>query len=167
MYYFTNYISPLGKITLISDGKNLLGVWFEKQKYYMHNTSEKILEDDNLHIFKITKKWFDDYFAGKNPSIKNIPLAPEGSDFQQAVWKILCEIPYGKTISYGEIAERIAEERGIKKMAAQAVGGAVGHNPISIIIPCHRVIGKNGKLTGYGGGLDKKEILLKLEGILK
>lgn len=163
IYYFTNYVSPLGKMTLVCDEKNLLGLWFEGQKYYQDKMPKEMIEKDNHHVFEIIKKWLDDYFQGKNPSIKNLPLAPIGNEFRQAVWKILCEIPYGKTITYGEIAQKIAEQRGIKTMSSQAVGGAVGHNPISVIIPCHRVIGKNGSLTGYAGGIEIKKALLELE----
>ena len=115
-------------------------------------------------VLKEAKEWLDRYFAGEKPLINELKLAPEGSDFRKAVWKILCEIPYGETFTYGEIAETLAKRNGVKKMSAQAVGGAVGHNPISIIIPCHRVVGKNGSLTGYAGGVDKKQKLLALEG---
>ena len=116
-----------------------------------------------MQVFENTKKWLDRYFAKENPSIKEIPLAPIGGEFRQKVWKILCEIPYGQTITYGEIAKRIAKQMNKEKMSAQAVGNAVGHNPISIIIPCHRVIGKNGSLTGYAGGIERKKMLLELE----
>lgn len=163
MIYFTNYNSPFGKMTMAGDENNLFGLWFEGQKYYQSGISDELIRKDNLSVFKIITEWLDDYFAGKNPSIKNLPLAPRGNEFRQSVWKILCEIPYGKTITYGEIAEKTAHQRGIEKMSAQAVGGAVGHNPISIIIPCHRVIGKNGSLTGYAGGIELKRKLLELE----
>ena len=109
--------------------------------------------------------WLDRYFAGENPQISELPLAPSGSDFRQMVWKILCDIPSGQTTTYGEIAKKIAARTGRSTMSAQAVGGAVGHNPISIIIPCHRVVGTNGSLTGYAGGIDKKIALLELEGV--
>ena len=122
-------------------------------------------EKDNALIFRETKRWLDRYFEGEKPSINELSIAPIGSDFRKAVWQILCEIPYATTITYGEIAEKLALRSGLVKMSAQAVGGAVGHNPISIIIPCHRVVGANGSLTGYAGGVDKKLELLKFEGV--
>ena len=125
-----------------------------------------MIENDNLDIFKRTKKWLDRYFNGEKPQISELPLSPKGSEFRQCVWKILCEIPYGETCTYKEIADIIAKEQGVDKMSAQAVGGAVGHNPISIIIPCHRVVGSDGSLTGYAGGIETKIKLLKLEGVL-
>ncbi len=159
MYYSTNYLSPIGEMFFVSDGEAICGVWFCGQKHFMHNINETTQKDD-LTIFKKLKKWFDDYFRGLNPEI-DFKLKPQGSEFRQMVWQILSEIPYGKTLTYGEIASRISPT-----MSAQAVGGAVGHNPISILIPCHRVLGTNGKLTGYAGGLDRKVELLKLEKIL-
>lgn len=163
MIYKSIYHSPVGKITLASDGKNLVGAWFEGQKYFANSVKETMYLNDKLDIFEKAKIWLDEYFAGKQPNIQDLPLAPSGSTFRQAVWKILCEIPYGQTMTYGEIAQKIAKEKGISGMSAQAVGGAVGHNPISIIIPCHRVIGANGNLTGYAGGIDLKVKLLELE----
>ena len=161
-YYKTECNSPIGKLTLCATQGALIGMWIEGQKYFCDTVSETI-EKDDLKIFGDTKKWLKEYFKGNNPNIKNLQLAPIGNDFRQKVWKILCDIPYGKTITYGEIAEIIAKEKGLKRMSAQAVGGAVGHNPISIIIPCHRVVGKNGSLTGYAGGLEVKKYLLNLE----
>lgn len=163
MLYKTDYISPLGKLMLASDGKNLLGAWFENQKYFCDSVNEEMIENDNLQIFKDAKNWLDRYFADEKPDISELSLAPCGNDFRQAVWKILCEIPYGEVTAYGEIAKEIARQRGISKMSAQAVGGAVGHNPVSIIIPCHRVVGTNGNLTGYAGGIDTKIKLLEHE----
>lgn len=157
MFYKTTYNSPLGIITLCSDGSNLVGVWFDGQKYFA-STVKEMTEKNDLPIFSNVKNWLDRYFTGQNTKISELPLAPIGNEFRQAVWKLLCEIPYGETTTYGEIAKRLG-----KPMSAQAVGGAVGHNPISIIIPCHRVIGKNGSLTGYAGGIDKKIKLLELE----
>ncbi len=159
MYYSTNYASPIGEMLIVSDGETICGVWFYGQKHFKSTVVEKTVQDDNLSIFKQTKQWFEDYFNGKNPQI-NFQLKPEGSKFRQKVWKILSEIPYGETLTYGEIASRISPN-----MSAQAVGGAVGHNPISILIPCHRVLGSGGKLTGYAAGLDKKIELLKIENI--
>lgn len=166
MLYRTNYNSPIGNITLASDGINLIGAWIEGQKYFAHSVKKEMHQNDSLEVFKLTKNWLDRYFKADTPDIKELPLAPQGSDFRQQVWKILCEIPYGTTITYGEIAKKIAQQNGLSKMSAQAVGNAVGHNPISIIIPCHRVIGSNGNLTGYAGGLDLKIKLLQLEGII-
>ncbi len=158
----THYKSPLGDILLASKDKKLIGAWFEGQKYYLANISQVLVEKEDKILIK-TKKWLDSYFNGEKPSIDELNLKPQGSDFRLEVWKILCEIPYGETTSYKDIASKIAENRGIEKMSAQAVGGAVGHNPISIIIPCHRVIASDGALTGYAGGLDKKIFLLKHE----
>ena len=124
---------------------------------------EEIKENKNERILIKTKKWLDEYFNGKKPEITELDLAPIGSEFAKNVWEILCEIPYGKVTTYGEIAKKMAKIMHKEKMSAQAVGGAVGHNPISIIIPCHRVVGANGSLTGYAGGIDKKIYLLKHE----
>lgn len=165
MIYTTYYDSPLGKILLASKDDKLIGLWIERQKYYLGKLNEEIQENDEVKILKKTKNWLDRYFNGENPEIKDLDLAPIGSEFRQRVWKILCEIPYGKVITYGDISKRIEKEMNKKMMSAQAVGGAVGHNPISIIIPCHRVIGKDGNLTGYAGGIDKKIKLLELENV--
>ncbi len=165
MLYKTLYNSPLGVLTIAGDGKNITGVWLEGQKYFCATVTEPLIAKDDLPGFIKTKSWLDRYFQGKKPLIKELPLAPQGNDFRQAVWKILCEIPYGETLTYGEIAKKIAAQMNRKSMSAQAVGGAVGHNPISIIIPCHRVVGSNGSLTGYAGGIDKKIKLLQHEGI--
>ena len=164
-YYKTTYNCPLGEITLAGDGEYLTGLWLKNQKYFGSTINKHTIKKDNLDIFNYAKKWLDRYFNGKRPNISEIKIAPAGNEFRQRVWQILCEIPYGKTITYGNIAEEIAKERGIKRMSAQAIGGAVGHNPIAIIIPCHRVIGANGNITGYAGGIDTKIKLLKLEGI--
>ena len=165
-YYISYYSSPLGKIILASDGPSLTGLWFEKkQRYYPDLSRAKAVQAAGIPALKAAQEWLDRYFAGEKPKIAELPLAPAGGEFRKAVWKILCEIPYGSVTTYGEIAKRIASERGMSKMAAQAVGGAVGHNPISIIIPCHRVVGSNGSLTGYGGGIAIKVKLLTLEGV--
>ena len=163
MLYKTYYKSPIGNLMLVSDGDNLVGLYIENQKYYLNGIKQELTPKDNLQVFENTKKWLDRYFEKEKPSIKEIPIAPKGGEFRQKVWKILCEIPYGQTITYGEIAKRIAKQMNKEKMSAQAVGNAVGHNPISIIIPCHRVIGKNGSLTGYAGGIERKKMLLELE----
>ena len=150
----------LGKIHAAARDNALVGLWFIGQKYFPAGSDEWQNKPDHP-VFVTLKTWLEDYFAGKKPKIK-IPLSPKGTDFQQAVWKQLLKIPYGKTTSYGAIAVNLA---GGSKGSAQAVGGAVGHNPISLLIPCHRVMGADGSLTGYAGGLDKKRALLELEGI--
>jgi len=160
MTYINKVNTKIGPITLSSDGKNLTGLWLDGQKYYAATIKDKIIEED-LEIFKETRKWLQEYFEGKNPKNK-LKLKPEGSNFRKDVWDILLTIPYGTVITYGDIAKKL-EKKYKKKMSAQAVGGAVGHNPISIIIPCHRVVGTNGSLTGYAGGINKKIELLKLE----
>lgn len=165
LFYKTEYSSPLGKLTICAKNNNLVGLWIEGQKYFADTVNEEMISDDSLEIFKKTKKWLDEYFKGNQPNITDLNLSPIGNEFRQSAWKILCKIPYGEVTTYGDIAKEIAEQKSIERMSAQAVGGAVGHNPISIIIPCHRVIGKNGKLTGYAGGLDKKIQLLKIEGV--
>ena len=165
MYYSKNYDSPLGGLTLASDGERLTGLWMAGQKYYCKTVDGEMQPNEKLPVFQAVDHWLDLYFAGKKPEITSLPLAPKGGAFRQAVWKILCEIPYGQVTTYGEIAKKIAAQQNRQTMSAQAVGGAVGHNPISIIIPCHRVVGTNGSLTGYAGGLDKKIRLLELEGV--
>ncbi len=169
MIYITEYPSPVGKLTIASDGINIIGLWIEGQKYFLEglgnpNTPKEIpVRNDGLSVFNESKKWLDRYFSGKKPKPAELPLAPDGSEFRKLIWKFLCEIPYGETTTYGALAKKAALIMGKKSMSAQAIGGAVGHNPISIIIPCHRVIGTDGSLTGYAGGLDKKIQLLKLE----
>lgn len=165
MYYKTSYISPLGKITLASDGERLIGLYFDGQKYFLSSIKSEIIENDGLEIFKKTKKWLDEYFKGKNPPTEGLKLKLEGSDFRKNVWQKLRSIPYGKTVSYNDIAKNIAAEKGIKRMSCQAVGSAIGHNPISIIVPCHRVVSTNGNLTGYAAGIEIKKKLLELEGV--
>jgi len=164
MYYSATYSSPMGIITLACEGDNLVGLWIEGQKYH-GAVSEKMTEKNDLPVLQAAKKWLDKYFAGKKPDIAELPLAPAGSEFRQGVWDILCKIPYGEVVTYGDIAEKMAAKMKKNRMSCQAVGGAVGHNPISIIIPCHRVVGSNGSLTGYAGGINTKIKLLKLEGV--
>ena len=161
MEYISHHQSPLGKILLSADDLGLTGLWFEGQKYYALHLDKKC-EEKELSLFKEVKKWLDIYFSGKEPDFE-VPMHFKGTDFQKEVWDILCSIPYGKTMTYGEIAKQLAAKRGLGSMSAQAVGGAVGHNRISIIVPCHRVVGTNGSLTGYAGGIDKKIALLTLE----
>ena len=163
MYYSTTYPSPVGLITLACEGNNLVGLWTEGQKYYGDTIPEAMVEKNDMPVFDKAKKWLDRYFAGEKPVISELPLAPIGGEFRQGVWKILREIPYGKVITYGDIARKMAVKMGRATMSAQAVGGAVGHNPISIIIPCHRVVGTNGSLTGFAGGVASKIKLLELE----
>lgn len=165
MYYKTTYPSSVGLITLACDGDNLVGAWNEGQKYHGAAISTEMIEKDDIPVFDATKKWLDRYFEGKKPDISQLPLAPIGGEFRKDVWSILCEIPYGEVITYGDIAKKMAVKMNKKTMSSQAVGGAVGHNPISIIIPCHRVVGANGSLTGYAGGLKIKVKLLELEGV--
>lgn len=161
MQYTSQYHSPLGEILIAADDIGLTGLWFEGQKYYaLHLDKEN--QEQETQILKDTKRWLDIYFSGQEPNFK-LPLHFTGTDFQNEVWEILCSIPYGKTMTYGEIANILAKRKGLERMSAQAVGGAVGHNVISIIVPCHRVVGSQGSLTGYAGGIDKKVSLLKLE----
>lgn len=158
-------IPQFGKILLASKDNKLIGLWIDGQKYFLGNLKEEMQEKEDEIIFVKTKKWLDRYFNGEKPKISELDLAPMGSDFAKNVWKILCEIPYGEVTTYGEIAKKIAKIMNKDKMSAQAIGGAVGHNPISIIIPCHRVVGSDGSLTGYAGGIDKKIKLLEHENV--
>ncbi len=164
MYHSTTYASPIGGITLACDGDNLVGLWNEGQKYHGGAIREEMTEKHDMPVFAAAKTWLDRYFAGERPAIAELPLAPIGGEFRQAVWNLLCAIPYGEVATYGDIAKKLAARMGKSSMSSQAVGGAVAHNPISIIIPCHRVVGTGGSLTGYAGGIDKKIKLLQLEG---
>lgn len=161
MQYINHYNSPLGGITLASDGEALTGLWFDGQKYFGSTLSEN-QKQKTLPIFEDTYKWLDTYFSGKAPDFTP-PVSILTTPFRKTVWEILLTIPFGRTMTYGEIADKIARQKGIENMSAQAVGSAVGHNPISLIIPCHRVVGTKGSLTGYAGGIDKKKQLLILE----
>lgn len=161
MTYIYHYHSPLGDITISSNGSEITGLWFDGQKYF-GSTLPRDYEEKALPIFAETEKWLTVYFSGKAPDFTP-PLKTETTPFRKAVWEILLTIPFGQTITYGEIAGLIAKQRGLAAMSAQAVGGAVGHNPISLIIPCHRVVGTNGSLTGYAGGKERKEWLLAME----
>ena len=161
MQYISHYSSPLGDILLAADSVGLNGLWFEGQKYFALNL-DKEHEEKEIPSFAEAKRWLDIYFSGKEPDF-SVPLHFTGTEFQNEVWELLLAIPYGQTTTYGELARRIAGKRGVKHMSAQAVGGAVGHNNISVIVPCHRVVGTNGSLTGYAGGIDKKIKLLELE----
>lgn len=162
MTYVTTYSSPLGELVLASDGAALTGLWFQGQKYFGSTLIEPVSQQE-VPPFDEVRRWLDDYFAGKEPNFTPA-LRCDGTPFQMVVWAALRDIPYGTTVTYGQLSRRIAERMGRDRMAAQAVGGAVGHNPISLIIPCHRVVGANGSLTGYAGGLERKHRLLLLEG---
>lgn len=161
MIYIQHYESPLGGILIAADEIGLTGLWFDGEKYFADNLpAEHTIQE--TPIFAEVKRWLDIYFNGKEPDFMP-SLHPVGSAFRKAVWEILLQIPYGQTTTYGEIARQLAEKQELTRMSAQAVGGAVGHNEISIIIPCHRVVGADGSLTGYAGGIHKKEKLLELE----
>ena len=161
MEYTHHYDSPFGGITLASDGEALTGLWFDGQKYFGASLSDHC-EPRELPVFEEADKWLTIYFDGKEPDFMP-PLSMKTTPFRKAVWEILRTIPYGRTMTYGEIAERIAGQMGLCRMSAQAVGGAGGHNPISLMIPCHRVVGTDGSLTGYAGGIEVKKKLLVLE----
>ena len=161
MVFTCHYASPLGGILLAADEIGLTGLWFDGGKYFAHNLPQEHAERETP-ILLAAKRWLDVYFAGNEPDFTP-PLHPAGSAFRQSVWELLRKIPYGKTTTYGEIARQLSEKPGLSRMSAQAVGGAVGHNEIAIIIPCHRVVGTNGSLTGYAGGIDRKRRLLELE----
>ena len=161
MTFLQHYDSPLGGILLAADEIGLTGLWFDGQKYFARNLPAERVEQ-NTPALSEAKRWLDIYFTGREPDFTP-PLHPIGSTFRQGVWDILLQIPYGQTTTYGELARQLAAKQGLPRMSAQAVGGAVGHNEISIIIPCHRVVGTNGSLTGYAGGIDKKVKLLELE----
>jgi methylated-DNA-[protein]-cysteine S-methyltransferase len=162
-------------LTVASDGENVSGLWIEGQKYFARTLEQNPIEksfkekdsaERDLPLFENVRTWLDCYFSGREPDFMP-PLMPKGSPFQKSIWNILCKIPYGQTTTYGEIANPYEAQNNGKRTSPRAVGGAVGHNPISIIIPCHRVVGAGGSLTGYAGGIDKKIQLLQLEGVLK
>ena len=162
MKYLKTYTSPLGLIYMSSDGEYLTGLWFSKSRDEKKHHDE--YQEKDLKIFVETEKWLDLYFQGRNPDFTP-KYKIEGTPFRLAVSKIMCRIPYGSVVTYQDIANELAKMKGIAKMSAQAVGGAVGWNPICLIVPCHRVVGKNGSLTGYGGGIQNKVKLLEFEGI--
>ena len=161
MYYCT-YESKIGLLYLISDGESLIGCYLEGQKYFPNNIDNYYMNEE-LSILVKSKSWLEKYFNGENPSIDEIPLNFNGTEFRNTVWEVLKEISYGELVTYKHIAEKIAKTKGLETMSAQAVGGAVGHNPLLIFIPCHRVIGVDGSLTGYAAGLENKRFLLNLE----
>ena len=165
MVYTSHYDSPIGALLLAERDEKLVGLWMEGQKYFFGSLREETQDRESSPVLRQASLWLDRYFSGKRPAISELPLAPIGSEFRKEVWQVLCEIPYGETTTYGEISQKIAARRGLDRMSAQAVGGAVGHNPISIIVPCHRLFGSNGSLTGNAGGLQKKIKLLTHEGV--
>ena len=164
MLYSVDYESPVGKLTLAADEKALVGLWMSGQRYFGSSLQVETMCHEIVPVLGNAVSWLDAYFAGGKPSLENMPLEPQGTDFQLSVWKALRTIPYGKTSTYGAIARQLSAELG-RNVSPCAVGNAVGHNPISIIIPCHRVVGANGSLTGYAGGLERKKYLLQLEGV--
>lgn len=164
MICFTEYTSPVGTLTISTDGTALTGLWIQNQKYFPTLTDHQQVSPTDNPIFAAAVSWLDLYFSGKNPPITALPLAPTGTPFRQQVWRHLCHIPYGQTTTYGSLAKIIAAENNLNSMSPQAIGNAVGHNPISIIIPCHRVVGADNTLTGYAAGTDVKRKLLTLEG---
>lgn len=163
MQYTTKYETPLGSVLLAADETGLTGLWFDGARYYAAGLAAQH-EEKEMPVFEKVRTWLELYFAGKRPEC--LPLLHMiGSPFRVRIWEMMLQIPYGQTMTYGELAAQIAKERGIERMSAQAVGGAVAHNPISILIPCHRMVGTNGSLTGYAGGIPRKAELLKLEGV--
>ncbi len=159
--YVHRYQSPLGGITIASDGAALVGLWFDDQRFFAASPSPE-QEEKPLPVFEQADRWLNLYFSGRDPGFAP-PVKLRTTEFRQAVCNIMLTIPYGRTMTYGKIAEIVARQKGVRHMSAQAVGGAVGHNPVSLIVPCHRVIGAHGALVGYGGGLDRKAALLALE----
>ena len=157
------YASPLGTMLLAAGADGLTGAWFVGQQYFAQGLdASKSVEREN-DMLAAAKRWLDGYFAGRIPDFMP-PLHPQGTAFQRSVWKLLLEIPRGQVTTYGALAKKLAQQQGRGSMSAQAVGGAVGRNPVSIFIPCHRVVGADGSLTGYAGGLERKAALLRLEG---
>lgn len=165
MYYTAEYSSPVGVLTLAARGDGLVGLWLAGQKYFGGTIAPALTQRGEAPVLTCAMGWLDRYFAGERPAYTELSLRPIGSGFRQRVWRVLCDIPYGQVTTYGEIAKKIAADTGGTSMSAQAVGGAVGHNPISIVIPCHRVVGADGGLTGYAGGVGVKKRLLELEGV--
>ncbi len=163
MTYITEYSSSIGVLTIATDGEAITGLWISGQKHFGIGAKPPFLKADNHPVLMHAAACLDVYFQGNEPQISSLVLKPAGTPFQQKVWSYLLEIPYGQTVTYGDIARKLAKDRGIRVMSAQAVGSAIGRNPISILIPCHRVIGSGGKLTGYAGGLNAKQALLELE----
>ena len=164
MYCIGTYSSPLGELILTCDEEALTGLWLDREAFQEATGPAAPEERPDAPVLKLARDWLDAYFAGKRPGIKGLPLAPAGTPFQRLIWSLLRAIPYGECVTYGAIAREAALALRKERMSARAVGGAVGRNPVSIIIPCHRVVGAGGNLTGYGGGIAKKIRLLELEG---
>ena len=164
MHYVSHYESPLGAMTMASDGEHLTGLWFDGQKYDRSTIDGNAELKPHLPVFTQTAQWLEAYFGGTDPGFTP-PIRVEGSDFKRMVTSIMLSIPFGTTSTYARIAAEVARRTGRKQMSAQAVGGAVGHNPIALIVPCHRVLASDGGLRGYAGGVDRKEWLLKMEGV--
>ena len=164
MHYLSHYESPLGTMTMASDGEHLTGLWFDGQKYDRSTIDGNAEFKPHLPVFTQTTQWLDTYFEGKEPSF-TLPIRIEGSDFKKMVTSIMLSIPFGATSTYARIAAEVARRTGRTHMSAQAVGGAVGRNPIVLIVPCHRVLASDGNLRGYAGGVDRKERLLEMEGV--
>lgn len=163
-YLSCTYESPVGLLTLAAGEDGLSGLWLEGQKYFAQPLGGLMEPGESLHL-KQARAWLDSYFAGERPSLASLMLAPVGSDFRQLIWQLLREIPYGEVRTYGDLAKEAARRMGRLSMSSQATGGAVGHNPISIIVPCHRVVGADGSLTGFAGGISNKLWLLEHEGV--
>lgn len=161
MQYTSRYVSPLGGMLMAADGTGLTGLWFEEQKHFARGLDNEN-EERELTLFRDVRRWLDAYFSGREPDFMP-PLHLIGTAFEREVWAVLRAIPYGETTTYGAIAAQLARQRALAHMSAQAVGGAVGRNPISVIVPCHRVLGADGSLTGYAGGIERKRRLLALE----
>jgi len=164
MYYYSYYVSPVGELTIACRENSIVGLWIARQRYYMNILTGQEYREKETETIQRAKNWLERYFHKEKTAIGELPLEYIGSDFQILVWKILTEIPYGQVITYGDLAKEIARRKGVRTMSAQAAGGAVGRNPISIIVPCHRVVGANGSLTGYSGGVSAKRKLLEWEG---
>ena len=164
MNYFSTYDSPLGELVLAANDGALTGLWMAGQRFFASGLPSNSIKGTN-DVLKEAECWLDSYFAGERIELGDIPIQMQGTPFQKEVFELIAQIPYGCFVTYGDLASDIAHKRGITKMSAQAIGGAVGHNPISIIVPCHRVLAAGGKLGGYGGGLENKRFLLRLEGI--
>lgn len=164
MQHTMQYESPIGQLVLAGDGDSVTGLWMQGQKYFGATLAQGALEAGRDGVLGLAADWLDAYFAGQRPAVSDLPLAPAGSAFRRAVWDLLYAIPYGGRVTYGDLAREMAARMGRASMSSQAVGGAVGHNPISIIVPCHRVVGRDGSLTGYAGGIERKVWLLRLEG---
>lgn len=164
MIYLTQEESPLGQLTLAAKNDQLLGIWVAEQSYFGAGLLEDSLQKDDLALFHESKAWLQQYFTGQRPDPRWLPLAPQGSPFRQAVWSRLMDIPYGQVVTYGSLAQELAPRFGHARPSARAIGNAVGHNPLTIVIPCHRVIGAGGKITGFASGLDRKRWLLAHEG---